>query len=172
MKFPRKEEYYPGYQQYLDLTEEDGFFEQFDHVTNETVTFFRSIDDDKLDYRYAADKWTIKEVFMHIIDTERGFSYRAIVCIRMDDKTPLYAMDEDAYAKNVDVSDRSIESMIREFKTVREGFRILFEHCTEEQSSFLGNHMEYNITARALGYISIGHTKHHINIVKERYLTE
>jgi len=172
MKFPENTEYYPGYQQYLDLVERENFFEQFDNITNETVEFFKSISHDKLNYRYAENKWTIKDVFMHIIDTERGFSYRAIVCIRKDNKTPLYAMDEDSYAKNVNVAERSIESMVKEFQAVREGFRILFENCTEEQASFLGNHIEYNITARALGYISIGHTKHHINIIKERYLND
>ena len=172
MKYPEKTEYYPGYQQYLDLVEQGHFFEQFDSITKETVELFRSISYDKLNYKYAENKWTVKEVFMHIIDTERGFSYRTIVCIRKDNKTPLYAMDEEAYAKNVNVDDRNIESMVKEFQAVREGFRMLFEHCTEEQSSFLGNHIEYKITARALGYISIGHTKHHLNIIKERYLVD
>jgi len=170
MKFPEKTEYYPGYQQYLDLVKQGNFFEQFDSITDETIEFFKSISHDKLNYRYAENKWTIKDVFMHIIDTERGFSYRTIVCIRKDNKTPLYAMDEDTYAKNVNVSERSIESMIKEFRTVREGFRILFENCTAEQASFLGNGVNYDISARALGYISIGHTKHHLNIIKERYL--
>lgn len=60
--------------------------------------------------------------------------------------------------------------MIEEFVVVRKGFRILFENCSEEQSTFLGNGIGHQITARALGYISIGHTKHHLNILKERYL--
>lgn len=172
MKFPEKTEYYPGYQKYLDLVEQGNFFEQFDNITKETIEFFNSIDHDKLNYRYAENKWTIKDVFMHIIDTERGFSYRTIVCIRKDAKTPLYGMDEDFYAENVNVDERSLESMIKEFQVVREGFRILFENCDEEQSSFLGNQVTYNISARALGYISIGHTKHHLNIIKKRYLNE
>ena len=107
---------------------------------------------------------------MHIIDTERGFSYRTIVCIRQDDKTPLYGMDEDFYANNVNVTDRTIESMLDEFEAVRKAFRILFENCTEEQSKFLGNGIGHKISARALGFISIGHTKHHLNILRERYL--
>lgn len=170
MKFPEKIEYKPAYQKYLDIVETDNFYAQFDTITDDAIAFFKSIPNDKLNYRYAENKWTIKEVLMHIIDTERGFSYRAIVCIRKDNKTPLYAMDEDFYAKNVDVSDRSIESMLHEFEIVRKGFRILFENCTAEQSMFLGNAVGNNISARALGYISIGHTKHHLNVIKERYL--
>ncbi|MFK7784780.1 MAG: DinB family protein [Crocinitomicaceae bacterium] len=171
MELPKKNEYYSGYQPYIDLAGIGGFFEEFDSATDETIGFLRSIDVDKLNYAYAENKWTIKEVLMHIIDTERGFSYRAIVCIRNDKKTPLYGMDEDFYAKQVDVSNRSIESMLEEFEIVRRGFRILFENCTDEQSSFLGNAVNYEISARALGYISIGHTRHHLNVIREKYLS-
>lgn len=170
MELPKKNEYYPGYQPYIDLVENDNFFEQFDKVTNETISLFQSISIDKLNYKYAENKWTTKEVLMHIIDTERGFSYRAIVCLRNDNKTPLYGMDEDYYASNVDVSNRSIESMLEEFEIVRKGFRILFENGTDEQTSFLGNGVDYKISARALGYISIGHTKHHLNVIRDKYL--
>jgi hypothetical protein len=170
MEFPKRNEYYPGYQPYIDLVGNGDFFEQFDNVTNETIDLFKSISIDKLNYKYAENKWTIKEVLMHIIDTERGFSYRAIVCLRNDKKTPLYGMDEDFYAKNVNVTNRSIESMLEEFEVVRKGFRILFKNSTAEQASFLGNGVPYAISARALGYISIGHTKHHLNIIRERYL--
>lgn len=170
MKFPEKKEYNPVYQKYLALVGQGNFFEQFDNITNETIELIKSIGEDKLNYKYAENKWTIKDILMHIIDTERGFSYRAIVCIRNDDKTQLYGMDEDFYAKNVNVTNRDIESMLKEFEIVRKGFRILFENCTEEQSSFLGNGIGHKISARALGFISIGHTKHHLNIIKERYL--
>ncbi len=170
MEFPKKNEYYPGYQPYLDLVDNKHFFEQFDNVTKETIDLFKSISIDKLNYKYAENKWTVKEVLMHIIDTERGFSYRAIVCLRNDNKTPLYGMDEDFYAENVNVTNRSIESMLEEFEIVRKGFRILFENCTAEQASFLGKGIPHEISARALGYISIGHTKHHLNVIKEKYL--
>ncbi|MFN6944265.1 MAG: DinB family protein [Cytophagaceae bacterium] len=170
MKFPEKIEYNPVYQKYIDLVGEEDFFAQFDNITNETVELLNSINKEQLNYKYADGKWTIKEVLMHVIDTERGFSYRAIVCLRKDDKTPLYGMDEDFYAKNVNVANRDIQSMLEEFKIVRKGFRILFENCTDEQSAFLGNGIGHKISARALGFISIGHTKHHLNIIKERYL--
>jgi hypothetical protein len=170
MNFPEIPEYKPAFQKYIDLVNKDDFFEQFDKNTSKTVSFFLSIKTSLLNYRYAQDKWTIKDILMHIIDTERGFSYRAIVCLRKDNVTPLYGMDEDFYAKNVEVTNRSIESLIYEFKIVRSSFRILFENCTEEQSQFLGNGIGHQISARALGFVAIGHCVHHVNIVKERYL--
>ena len=170
MQFPQESDYDPAYQKYIDMVDNTDFFAQFDAATNDTIALFQSIDIDKLNYRYATDKWTIKEVLMHIIDTERGFSYRAIVCLRQDGKTPLYGMDEDFYAKNVNVTNRSIDSLLTEFEIVRKGFRMLFENCTPAQAAFQGNAVTYKITASALGFISIGHTKHHLNIIKSRYL--
>lgn len=79
-------------------------------------------------------------------------------------------MDEDMYAANVDVSNRSVESLLKEFETVREGVTFLFENLTEAQSKFLGNNITHSISTRALGYILIGHVKHHNTVIKDRYL--
>jgi hypothetical protein len=112
MEKPKENEYAAGYQKYIDLVETGDFIEQLDKNTDSTISFFKSIDSKSENYKYAEGKWTIKEVFMHLIDTERGFSYRAIVCTRNDDKTPLYGMDEEAYANNVDVTAISMKNMI------------------------------------------------------------
>lgn len=172
MNFPNQSEYQAYFQKYIDLVKPTDFFEQFDNCTQEIIDLFSSIDTKLLNHRYAEGKWTIKDVLMHIIDTERGFSYRAIVCVRQDAKTPLYGMDEDFYAQNVDVTNRSIDSMLDEFQAVRKAFRFIFEYSTEEQLTFVGNANGKNITARALGYVSIGHTKHHLNVIRERYLVQ
>ena len=78
-------------------------------------------------------------------------------------------MDEDLYA-NVDVSDRSMESLLKEFDVVSDGATFLFEHLTEIQSQFLGNNITYPISARAIDYMLIGHVIHHTNVIKERYV--
>jgi hypothetical protein len=146
------------------------FLEELKKNKMETVQFFKSIPESKHNHRYAENKWTIKEVLMHMIDTERGFSYRVLVCARADDKTPLYPMDEDMYAANADVTNRTMDSLIKEFEVVRESATFLFENLTEAQSKFLGDNITHKISARALGYILIGHVKHHNNVIKERYL--
>jgi len=170
MKRPNQLEYNPVYQKYIDLVEEGSFEDLLHTNTNDTVDFFKSIDDSKHNFRYEKNKWTIKDVFMHIIDTERGFSYRAIVCIRLDNKTPLYGMDEDFYASNIDVTNRSMESLIEEFLAVRTSFGFIFKNAQSENLEFLGNGMGHKISARALGFIAIEHIKHHIHVIKERYL--
>jgi hypothetical protein len=110
-------------------------------------------------------------MLMHIIDTERVFSYRMLVAARGDGETPLHRMEEDAYAANVDVSSRSMESLLDEFKVVRKSIEYLLVNISEEKSRFLANAITYKVTARALAYITIGHASHHMNILRERYLS-
>jgi uncharacterized damage-inducible protein DinB len=170
MKKPEAIEYKPNFQQYIDLVTEDDFLEELKKNKTETIQFFKSIPEHKHNYRYAEKKWTIKEVLMHMIDTERVFSYRVLVCARADGKTPLYPMDENMYAANVDVTHRTMDSLLKEFEVVRESVTFLFENLTEAQSKFLGDNITHKISARALGYFLIGHIKHHNNVIKERYL--
>lgn len=170
MQKPEQNEYNPYFQNYLNLVGDGDFFELFKQNTNDCISFFESLPKEKHNYRYAEGKWPMKQVLMHIIDTERVLSYRALVGARGDNKTELQAFDDDEYASNVDVSNRSLESIIEEFKTIRRATELLYENITEEQSRFKANAVNYTITPRALGFIMIGHCTHHLNILKERYL--
>ncbi len=170
MNRPEKNEYNPYFQSYIDLVELGDFQKNFTEHTKNSIDFFKSIPLDKHNYKYGIDKWTIKEVLMHIIDTERVFAYRTLVCLRGDNSTPLHSMDDNLYASNVDVTQRTMESLLDEFTTVRNNSSLLFQNVTEEQSRFLGNAVTHQFSARALGLIMMGHILHHIEIIKIRYL--
>jgi hypothetical protein len=170
MNRPEKIEYNPYFQNYIDLVEAGDFHLVFSRNTHNTIKFFGEIPKDKHDYKYADNKWTIKEVLMHIIDTERVFAYRTLVCLRGDNTTPLHSMDDNLYASNIDVTARTMESLIQEFEVVRSNSALLFENVTEVQSKFFGNGVTHNFSARALGLIMMGHILHHIKIITERYL--
>lgn len=168
MQRPLGGEYAAGYQEYFDLVPQGDFLSLLKENTTETINYFEAIPEEKLDYRYAPDKWTIKEVFMHIIDTERVFSYRGLVAAR-GDESPHYRMDEVLYARNVDVSQRSLQSLLGEFRTVRASTQLLYENVSDAQSKLQCNIVTHPMTARAIGYFLIGHVKHHINVVEQRY---
>lgn len=170
MDRPLPNEFKPYFQHYINLVEDGDFHEQLTSNTTEAIKFFSQIPSAKHSFKYEPNKWSIKQVLMHLIDTERVFAYRALVCSRGDDKTELQTYDDDLYASNVDSSKRNMESLIEEFMIVRRGTEILFENMTEAQSKFLGNNVTHKITARAIGHITIGHTKHHINTIKTKYL--
>jgi uncharacterized damage-inducible protein DinB len=169
MQKPLPNEYQAGYQKYFDLVAEGDYFDLLGQNSTETIRVFENIPDEKLNFKYAEGKWTIKELLMHIIDTERVFSYRGLVAAR-GDTTPHYRMDEELYAGNVDVSQRTLPSLISEFEAVRSSTQTLFENITDAQSKSSCHVVTHPITARAIGYFIIGHAKHHLNILGERYL--
>jgi uncharacterized damage-inducible protein DinB len=170
MEKPSADEYAIGYQKYFDLVSEGDYLSLLKQNSIETINFFEKIPDEKLDFKYAAGKWTVKEVLMHIIDTERVFSYRGLVAARGDTNTLLYRMDEELYANNVRVSHRALASLLSEFKAVRAATEPLFANLTEAQSKLQCNIVTHPMTARAIGYFLIGHIQHHLNIIEERYL--
>ena len=169
MQKPLAEEYAAGYQKYFDLVGEGDYLSLLRQNSTDTIAFLEKLPNEKLDYRYAEGKWSIREVVMHIIDTERVFSYRGLVAAR-GDTSPHYRMDEELYARNVDVSRRTLQSLISEFKAVRTSSERLYEHITDEESKLQCNVVTHPMTARAIGYFLIGHTQHHLNVIRERYL--
>lgn len=168
---PGPNEYKSYFQRYIDLVPQGDFETIFNANTSELIAAFEAIPASMHDFRYAEGKWSVKQMLMHIIDTERVFSYRMLVAGRMDTTTRLYSMDENAYADQADVSGRSLESLIEEFTLVRTSMQMLLFSLDEAHNSFLAQAADSQISARALGYISVGHAKHHLNVLKERYLS-
>src|SRR6202008_4761747 len=155
MNKPLAVEYKPYFERYIALVPAGNFLDVYKQNSRETAVFFEAIPLDKHNYSYAEGKWTVKDVLMHIIDTERVMSFRVLVAARGDNSTPLKSVDEDLYAKNVDVSKRSMSDLVEEFMLVRKTTEKLFEHMTEEQSRFLANGVDHPISARAIGYLLI-----------------
>ena len=95
MKKPNSKEYVPYFKKYIDLVEDGNFFKLFEENTNQIIHFFSTIPESKHNYKYSPDKWTIKQVLMHINDTERVFAYRALIGGRQDEMTKYNYMDEN-----------------------------------------------------------------------------
>ncbi|MES2701671.1 MAG: DinB family protein [Bacteroidota bacterium] len=170
MQKPLPHEYNPYFQNYINLVGEGTFAELLDANTQAAIDLLSNIPEEKHNYQYAPGKWTVKEVLMHLIDTERVMSYRALVAARGDSHTPLHPMDENAYAASVDVTGRSMESLLTEFNAVRTATSLLLNNLTDAQSMLTGNAITHIFTLRSLGYIMIGHVQHHLNVLEERYL--
>jgi uncharacterized damage-inducible protein DinB len=124
---------------------------------------------DKFDYQYAEGKWTIKEIIQHLIDSERVFSYRALRISR-NDKTPLPGFDENDYVSNSNGKERSLQSLLTEMAVVRQATLSLFNSFSQEQLTKIGIASNKEVSVRAIGFIIIGHQKHHQKVFSERYL--
>lgn len=124
----------------------------------------------KADFAYANDKWSLKEMLGHIIDTERILVYR-ITCFARNDKQELPSFEEDDYVANARFNERDLEDLAQEFADLRKANIRLFKSLNEEELNRKGN-MAINrqATVRAMLFIVAGHINHHIQVLKERYL--
>jgi uncharacterized damage-inducible protein DinB len=141
-------------------------------ITNHVVKlkeFYSNLPGEKADYAYAQGKWTIKELFQHIIDAERIFVYRALRFARKD-TTPLASFDENAYAQHSNAANRTFQSLKDEFNAVRASTDMMLASLNEEQLNASGTASNKHITVNALAFIIYGHLLHHKAIIEERYL--
>ncbi len=173
---PHKSEY-PSYSQhYFDLIKtHTDILQELNDNFYKLKAFIHSLPTDKLLYRYAKNKWTIKEILVHNIDDERIFAYRALRYARNDD-TPLPVFEQDDYANYSEANDRSLESIFDEYESVRKATLTLFQNLPENALIRRGGSLNtddtvYNIrTVRALAYHIAGHELSHVKVIKERYL--
>ncbi len=162
-------EYLPYFKGYIDHAKGLELLPGLQVSAEAALNFFQSISLDKLNYRYAEGKWTIKEVISHLIDCERVFCYRALRFSR-NDKTVLAGFDENDYVDWSNANDRTIDDLLEEYSSVRKATITLFKSFTEGSLLNKGVAGSGEVSVRALGFLVIGHEKHHINVVKERYL--
>jgi hypothetical protein len=118
---------------------------------------------------YEPQKWTVKDILQHCIDTERIMAFRAL-CFARFDQNPLPGFDENAYANNTTASNRSIEDLVDELIIVRKSSIYLFQSFTEKMLTHIGIANGSEISPLALGFVIVGHLKHHVKIINERYL--
>ncbi len=169
--FPSKNEY-PAYaEMYMDYVKKDGdLLIQLKDSLEKTKEFVNSLSEKELNFRYAPDKWSIKEVLVHIVDDERIYGYRALAFSR-NDKTDLPGFEENEYTQYADTDKRSLENIMNEYTAVRMATVALFDGFSDQALLRIGTANNNKTSVRALGYHILGHELHHINIIKERYLT-
>lgn len=166
---PEKTDYVPYFQQYIDLVHDDNIIEFLENQLRLAVSFYDRLDEWKIDYRYAHGKWSIKEVILHILDTERIFNYRALRFARKD-ITPLPGFEQDDYIKNTDWTYYPIKSIIEEYELTRKYTIVLFNNMTEEMLQQSGISNELNLSVRAIPFIIAGHEIHHLNVIESKYM--
>jgi hypothetical protein len=162
-------EYADFYKSYIQVFEDVELIEELEICLHEFIKFVQNIPMDKFDYRYEVGKWTIKEIIQHLIDSERVFSYRALRISR-NDKTPLPGFNENDYVDNSNGNDRNLQGLLTELAVVRQATLSLFNSFSQDQLTKIGIASNNEISVRAIGFIIIGHQKHHQKIFAERYL--
>ena len=169
MNCPEISEYAPYFQRYITKVPQGNIIDILVQQIEDTLQLLQSIPEEKAGYRYAADKWSIKEVVGHVIDTERIFAYR-LLCFSREDKTPLPSFEQDAYVEHAHFDQRTFNDLNEEFRLVRLSNIALLRSFDGKIEKRRGTASGFEFTVRAIAYIMAGHELHHRAILKERYL--
>lgn len=166
---PKKEDYITYYDYYINLIPEGDIISALENNHKETLEFMKNIPVGKIEFKYADNKWTVKQVLNHIIDTERIFSYRALRFSRGDSQA-LLPYDENFYAANANLTRTDLKLLTEEFDAVRKATILQFKQLSDKELLLKGTTSAGENNVLAIGFCICGHTKHHLNIIKERYL--
>lgn len=169
MPKPLPEDYPSFFAGYINQVETDDLKASITQISHPLTYFFLNLPEEKADYAYAPNKWSLKDVLQHIIDTERIMQYR-LLRIARNDATPLPGFDENEYAQNAKAMNRTFVSLKEELKALRKSTDLLIGSLTDEQFMHSGITSDKRITANAIAYILLGHLMHHKKVIEERYL--
>lgn len=169
MSKPKPAEYDPYYETYVSLVPEQNVVEVLAEQSAELETLISLLPESMGAHRYADGKWSIKEVLGHLIDGERMFAYR-VLRVSRGDETPIEGFEQDGYIENAHSNDRTFAELLEEFTLLRHANLLMFKTFTNETWQRIGTANNVKISVRALAFIMAGHIRHHVSILRTRYL--
>ncbi len=166
---PSADEHAPYYSKYIERVPEGDLVALLRDQMVETSALLRGLPADRADHAYAPGKWTVKQVVGHVTDTERIMAYRALRIARSD-STDLPGFDENHYVANANFADRSLGDLLEELQVVRSSTIHLAKNLDPSVLTHRGSANGAAVSVRALLYIIGGHERHHVGLLRERYL--
>ena len=166
---PERSEAAPYYFAYIDQVDGDDVLGVLESQLEELPAFLSTISEEKSLHRYAADKWSIRQVLNHLNDTERLFAFRALWFAR-GFETPLPSFDQNIGVSGAEADLVGWAAHVEEFRRVRLATISLFRNMPADAWMRSGIASEKPFTVRALAFLAAGHTMHHVRILRERYL--
>ncbi|MEI4828123.1 DinB family protein [Bacillus sp. FJAT-53711] len=169
-KRPEANEYNPYYATYINLLPDGDIIHILEQQMKETILLLTGISDDEGYFRYAPNKWSIKEVIGHIADTERIMGYR-LLSIARGETAELPGYNDDMYVLRAAFDKQSMQDLLENLTVVRQSTVHLLKSLDKEAWLQRGIANNSEVTVRALANIIAGHELHHRQIIKERYLS-
>lgn len=166
---PGTNEYADYYEKYVSLVPDGDIAETLARQIDESLTTYRSISEDQAKFRYGPEKWSIKQSLGHVCDAERVFGYRATAFAR-GDRNALPGFEQDEWIPFAESDKRSWKSLVEELKAIRGSTVALFRSLSDEALARRGVASGKDVSVLALGFIAAGHERHHLTVLKTKYL--
>ena len=168
MNHPSSNEYAPFYEGYVASTKDLTLVRALEEGHDQLLHWLDALHADAWDYRYAPEKWSVRQVVEHILDGEVIFMNRALRISR-GDQTPLPGFEQDDYAADAGIHPVPAASLLLRLHAWKVLAVDFFARLDEEQLARMGTANGQAVSVRALGRIMAGHLLHHTQILKERY---
>ncbi len=168
LRRPDPTEYEPHFAGYISLVPELNVLTVLEGQGGAVRAVLPGMTAERERFRYAPEKWSVREVLGHLADCERVFGYRALA-IGRGEKQPLPGFDEDAYMLNAGFDERPAAEIVAEFAAVRDANLTMLRAFDDEAWGRLGTSNGATISVRALAWIMAGHVRHHLAVLSERY---
>lgn len=157
------------FKNYVDLVEDLTLFEALRFANERLLYTLSAVEESRGEHRYQPDKWTIKEVVVHVMDVERVFAYRALRFSR-NDKTPLPSFEDNEYVRESNAHARTLKQLTGELTRLRQTTLDLYQSFSSTMLERRGTGGKAELSVLNLGFIIAGHEMHHAKILNERYL--
>jgi len=168
MRRPDASEHAPYFSRYIDLVPEDDVLTVLQTQSDQTQQMLASISEERSAYRYEPEKWSIKGVVGHMADTDRIFGYR-LLAIARGDTNSLPGFDENAYAANSNFDRWSFRDLVESLALVRKSNLLVMRNLSDEDWDRRGVANGNPTSSRALAFMMVGHERHHVKVLRERY---
>ena len=166
---PKSSSYPSYYQPYVERALGKDLIGQLHINQQNVIDFFEELPLKKHEYVYAIGKWTPKDILLHLINTERIFSYRVLKIVR-GDGSGLTSFDQDLFVESANANKFDMSGLLSQYEAVRNATFNLFNAIGESQLELTGSVEGNLISAGSIGFIILGHEMHHLEVIRERYL--
>jgi hypothetical protein len=160
---------YPGYfARYIDLVPDGHLLDILNGQLEPWMSAMADWTEVQWMHRYAPEKYTVKEVIGHTMDTERIMAYRAL-CISRGESKDLPGFDDEEYVRNAQFNERAGLDIMQEWVSLRTANIHLFNSLSAAQLTHFGSANGLRINLKAIPYIIAGHAIHHTRVLSDRY---
>jgi uncharacterized damage-inducible protein DinB len=166
---PEPTEHLPYYARYIALVPDGDVLGTLGRQIEDTLSALKGLSPERSQHRYAPGKWSVRQVVGHVADAERVFAYRALAFAR-GDQTELPGFDENTYAEASPAALRPLPDVLEDLAAVRRATVSLLRGLEPDAWSRSGVANGNPISVRALAWIVAGHERHHLQVLRERYL--
>jgi uncharacterized damage-inducible protein DinB len=168
MKRPDPADYAPYYARYIDMVPEDDVVSALESQSGETQRLLSRLDEAQASFRYEPEKWSVKQVIGHVTDAERIFGSR-MHAISRGEQQSLPGFDEQAYVENGEFDSWKLGDLAEFYALTRRANIVMLRNLSDVAWDRRGTANNVPVSLRALAFMTVGHERHHLKVLREKY---